>query len=610
MSKLDDAVKAIEKAYGKGSIWRLGDEAVVAVEAIPTGSVGLDVALGIGGVPRGRIVEVYGPESCLDSETFVHYELRTPDGKRQNHKGGTIKRLFHRFHGIPMRGKGNYQRPQTVDSNFYIPSVNAEGRIFANKIVDVVSTGEKECYEVTTKTGQSIIATKDHKFYTDDGFVSLENLNAGGVVYIHNNTPYTVTEYNTTNRQELCVKHHPFAPTKIVKDKERGYANIYKRIPLSRAAIEADMNNLSLDEYKSRLNNNEMKGLLFLPTGLHVHHIDNDHFNNELSNLQIMTPEEHGRFHSLERHNNLRFIAIEDDIVSISYVGNRETYDIRVESPFNNYVANQFVVHNSGKTTLATHIIAEAQKLGGQCAMIDAEHAFDPTYAEALGVDIDNLMISQPDTGEQALDICEMLVRSGELAVVVVDSVAALVPKAEIEGDMGDSHMGLQARLMSQAMRKLTGVIHKTKTCVVFINQIRDKIGVSWGSPETTSGGRALKFYASVRLDIRRIGSIKEGANVTGNRTRVKVVKNKVAAPFKQVEFDIIFGRGIDNVSELIELAIEKNVITKKASWFSYGEDQIGQGKDAVRQWLLDGRLEEFETNHRYLLISPDRKKN
>ena len=241
---------------------------------------------------------------------------------------------------------------------------------------------------------------------------------------------------------------------------------------------------------------------------------------------------------------------------------------------------------SSGKTTVALHCIAEAQKLGGIAAFIDAEHALDPQYAKRLGVDIDNLLVSQPDTGEQAMEIAEALVRSNAIDLVVIDSVAALVPRAEIEGEMGDSHMGLQARLMSQALRKLAGAISKTNCSILFINQLREKIGVMFGNPETTPGGRALKFYASVRMDIRRIDSIKNGDNVIGNRTRIKVIKNKVAAPFKKAEFDIMYGAGISREGEIIDLGVQAGVVDKAGAWYSYNGNKIGQGKDNVREYL------------------------
>ena len=254
---------------------------------------------------------------------------------------------------------------------------------------------------------------------------------------------------------------------------------------------------------------------------------------------------------------------------------------------------------SSGKTTLSMHCIAEAQKKGGLAAIIDAEHAFDKSYAEKLGIDTENLLISQPDNGEQALEITEHLIRSGAIDIIVIDSVAALVPRAELEGEMGDSKMGLQARLMSQALRKLTGAINKSGCCCIFINQLREKIGVMFGNPETTTGGNALKFYASVRLDIRRIGQIKESAdNILGNRTRVKVVKNKVAPPFKVVEFDIMYGRGISKSGEIIDIGVELDVIKKAGSWFSYNGNKLGQGRDTVKQLVEDNPelMEELET--------------
>jgi recombination protein RecA len=258
-----------------------------------------------------------------------------------------------------------------------------------------------------------------------------------------------------------------------------------------------------------------------------------------------------------------------------------------------------FGPESSGKSTLALHVVAEAQRNGGICAYIDAEHALDPVYAKAIGVDIDELLISQPDTGEQALEITDMLIRSGAIDVVVIDSVAALTPRAELEGDMGDTHVGLQARLMSQALRKLTGTLSKSNTIAVFINQLREKIGISYGSPEVTPGGRALKFYSSIRLDIRRVESIKDGAEIVGNRTRVKVVKNKVSPPFKQAEFDIVYGQGISREGSVLDVAVDFGIVRKAGAWYTYEGEQLGQGRENVKQFLHDTPELMIELNER-----------
>lgn len=527
---LEAQLDEIKKQFGKGAIKRMSD-APMKVDVISTGSLSLDLALGIMGIPRGRVTEVYGPESCLSGDTFIQYEIRTPDGKRQNHKGGTISTLWHRFHGVEWNGSGAYQRPATVGSHFFAPSINGEGRVFQNRILDVVDTGIQECFKVVTRDGHVIVATGSHEFYTGSGYVRLDDLSPGDAVHVHTNVPFTNGE--------------------AARDRE----------------------------YKGRLE--------FLAPDQHVHHLNEDVKDDSIGNLQVISASEHGRLHALEWHNNLRYVSVPDCIESITPHGEHHVYDLKMQGPNHNYVANKFVVHNCGKSTLALHVVAEAQKLGGICAYIDTEHALDPSYAASIGVNIDDLLISQPSTAEEALQIIDLLVQSNEVMLIVCDSVAAMTPRSELEGEMGDSNIGVHARLMSQAMRKLTHSVSKSNTALVFINQLRDKVGVIYGSPEVTTGGKALKYYSSVRLDMRRIGSpVKDGTEAVANRTKVKVAKNKLAPPFKTAEFDIAFGIGIDNAKDVIEAAVTEGLVVKEKNTYFFNGDKVGVGMPATIETL------------------------
>ena len=585
------AVAGIEKQFGKGSVMVLGENGTKFkdVEVLPTGSIGLDIALGVMGCPRGRIMEIFGPESCLAGETFLRYEVWQGDHKL-NHKGGSIRRLAERFHNQHTEKEPKQGRHLQVneDVDFYVKSVDDEGRIFRNLVLDVVHTGHKSCFQVRTETGQTLRATLEHKFMTPNGFIPLSDLEVGSEVLVHNNTRVRGRKKYTT-RPTTTVKYHPHWPTKIVHDKKTGRDHVYYRGQSSRLVYEAFLNRTTPENYTEALNTwapSKIRDLRFLPDDIHVHHKDEDFTNNDIGNLQLLDPSLHGRMHAKDKIRNLSFIVTPSKITEISEVGIQDTYDLRCEYPYNNYIAEGIVVHNSGKTTLALHILAEAQAKGENVAFVDAEHALDPKYAENIGVDIGRLFISQPDYGEQCLEITDHFVRSGGMSVVVIDSVAALTPKAELEGEMGDHHVGLQARLMGQAMRKLTSIVSRSNTLVIFINQTRMKIGVKFGSPETTTGGNALKFYSSLRFDIRRIGAIKQGENILGNRTRVKVVKNKLAPPFKEAEFDIMYGKGISRSGELLDLGVEKGIVEKSGAWYSFGSERIGQGRENAKQFL------------------------
>jgi RecA/RadA recombinase len=486
MKALKSALTQIEKEFGKGTVMKMSEKPAINTDIISSGSLLLDNALGIGGYPKGRIVEMYGPESCIYKNTYIQYETRYKNGKRINHKGGTIEHLYELFHDCCKDGRAN--KLNREDIVFMISSINEDERIIKQVIADVVKTGVKECFKLLTKSGEEIIATAEHKFYIGNGnYKPLGDLSVGDTVYIHNNTHSKDKKHDHEfNRPEVLVKYHPSCRVKMV-DKY-----MYYRVRESHIVYEAHLNGYTKDEFIKILNSKDeelINTLTFIDTeNYDIHHKDLNPENNAIENLELLTKSEHYRLHATSNQKYLSFIAVEDEIVDIIPFGAQEVYDIKCFAPYNNYIANNFVVHNCGKTTMALHAIAECQKNGGIAAFIDAEHAMDPTYAKALGVDVDNMYICQPDCGEQALEVADKLVQSGAIDICVIDSVAALVPKKELEGDMGDVNVGLQARLMSQALRKLTASVSKNNCLMIFINQLREKVGIMFGNPETTTG--------------------------------------------------------------------------------------------------------------------------
>lgn len=550
------------------------------IGVIPTGSLSLDSALGIGGWPRGRVVEVFGDEACFDGDTRVSYQVRLPGRSRpSNSKGGSVKRLWERFNGVTPEGdgRGKYHRAVSEGAEFFAPSVNEDNRVAQNRIVDVVRVGVREVFRLTADNGFSTTVTEDHKFFNGIGFVRLADLRPGDELLVHNNTRWSSDHQKPTRgRAEVYVKHHPHAPDKVVRDKQRGYSHTYKRLKRARASLEAAMNGLDLESYVARLNSGELGGLVFSDPEMHVHHLNEDFTDDRPENLMLIGPPEHGRLHAVEKDNNLRFVAVPARVTSVEPVGEREVFDIKMASPFHTVVADGFVTHNSGKTTLALHGLAEAQKLGEDGLYVDAEHAVDFGYAERIGVNLEDLAVVQPDNGEEALETADFGIRAGA-KYVVIDSVAALIPKSDLD-KFGQTQLGSLARLMSQNVRNLVRTASQFGATIVFINQTRSKVGFVLGSPRTTTGGNALKFYSTVRVDVARSGKVESGGKTQiGIEVRAKVVKNKLAPPFQAASYDIIWGQGIDRGMDIIKAGLACGLLTKSGSWVVLGNDKLGQ---------------------------------
>jgi recombination protein RecA len=734
---LDTVLAQIEKAHGKGAVMRLGDDIRPPIAVIPTGSIALDVALGIGGLPRGRVVEIYGPEAsgkCLTADTYVWTDhgmetvaevfarggqpasctsritdVRDREMRVVNERGEleAVAALTHNNRKPVLTVRLRSGRSVSMTHNHPLRVVSERGFIVWRRAGDlqVGDTLVSALYGAEQAVGNEHLSEDEAVFL---GYLVAEGTLGEGArssVRLTNWDPEVAAEWTGLVERLFGAtvghydgKEHCIFDTKLRRRLLDDYGLAYTNVPLRTiphrvrtagpkaqaaflsALFEGDgwidptstvgLGTASLELGKqvqlmlygfgipstlqTKFNQTYQRdyySVIINPSVTHRYldaigfrsarraeqvarnfrrsrtepHFENiphvkglvrdlrdsiggdrafdkiarDLFRTDmdlacsrqrLAKLVAWAEERRealsvGAIGILE---HLRFLADADysyeAITAIEDGGLQPTFDLMVPDT-HSFTANGVLSHN---TTVALHAVANAQKAGGIAAFIDAEHALDPDYAKALGVDTDALLVSQPDTGEQALEIADMLIRSGALDVVVIDSVAALVPRAEIEGEMGDSHVGLQARLMSQALRKIAGALNNTGTTAIFINQLREKIGVLWGSPETTTGGKALKFYASVRLDVRRIETLKDGTDAVGNRTRVKVVKNKVSPPFKQAEFDILYGQGISREGGLIDMGVEHGFVRKSGAWYTYEGDQLGQGKENARQFLKD----------------------
>lgn len=567
------------------------NEEVKEYTVISSGSLAVDLASGIGGFPLGRIIETFGPESCIDESTFIPYSIYDREGKLINKKGNTIAHLYKRF-------------TEELTKDFYIRSANLEGCITRNKVLEVVQTGVKPCYQVKTLKGLTIITTKDHKYMTPDGFKSLEDLLPGDIINTHTNKRNKLDnpkDYYKA-RKTIMVKYHPFFPIKKVN------RYTYYRGQVSRAYYEAYLNNMTYMEYINFLNvesHEKINKLKFIPVNTHVHHRDENFNNNLENNLELIDPSRHGKLHSKDRLKNLSFIVDEDQILTIVPVGDRNTYDIKCAYPYNNFIANQFVVHNSGKSTLAQMMCAEALKSGYKVAYLDSEYSLDKEYAKVLGFDIEspNCIFNQPDGLEECLNIAVKLAESGEVDVIVIDSLSSLVPMKEVEGDVGDNTIGIKARYVGQFLRKIRGICSKNDVLLYTVGQLRERIGIIFGDPLVTDYGNAMKFAASMRIRIARTVS----KDKLDSETRINFKKNKCAVPFTQGTFQLIHGVGIDKVAELYNVAIEMEIIKLEGRTSYFEGSKLDTSKDKSMALLYDNielcdKIKE-KINEKFLLL-------
>lgn len=618
---VQDAIKSLRKSVPAAFEW--GENFRTTVQAVSTGSIAVDDITGIKGFPRGRISEVFGWEGCVSFTTQVGFTVVGPtqtvrprhggtELRVRNCKGGTIERLYERFHGIQSK-KG---RPALFDGEtYYLPSVNAEDRVFLNRVVDVVQTGSRPCLVVKTTGGHTLTATDEHKMYTGVGFTALGGMRPGDAVMVHANTPYSGGDGRSQGRKYFYVKHHPVAGVKVVRDVRRGYANAYHWLLRSRAVIEAEMNGLTVDHYVARLNSDREKdwvGLKYLPREMHVHHQDENIQNDSLNNLLVMPGISHNQMHAGEDHNNLRYEARPDTIASIQSAGTQRTYDVRMLSPHNNYVAGGLVVHNSGKTILCMTACAAVQRQGGVAVYIDVEQGMDLALAKKIGFDYENDQSGIylcPNTFEETVKIVDAFAKSDEADLVVVDSVPAMVPESEMEGKIEDGgQIAAKARMLATSLPRLTK--HLNRTALVFVNQMRMNVDTTFAGKyapkERSSGGSALRFFSSLRLDLKQktkaVTKTKVTDRYTGKEVEIatsslheaEAFKNKMATPYRRAAFYIRFDEernlwGIDNLQTVCDIALSDGVVLRKGAYYSFVEGDLNfnvNGEEAYYDFM------------------------
>lgn len=551
-----NVARASEEMWSKPKYW------------ISTRSLALDRALGGRGVPGGRMVELYGPWGCLDGDTFIQYEVRTADGRRINHKGGTIRRLWERFHGEPASGdgRGKYLRPQSIGARFYATSINEDDRFLKNEILNVVRSGTKECFELVTVGGAEIVASADHRFFTGSAYVKLQDLEPGAEILMHTNTR-TKRERDLPRspkrRAYLTVKSHPVADYHPVTEPTTGKVYDYYRLARSRAVVEAWINGLSLEQYVARLNTGELDGLEFLDRDRHVHHRDEDCLNDDRENLVVVDGREHNRRHALESPNNLRFMATEDVVASIRPVGQRETFDLQMAPPFHNFVANKFVTHNSSKSTIADCCGVQTQEDGGLVGLFDTEKGRDEDYMLALGYDMKRLIRFEGDDVmtiegigrklEEYADKFREVLGPGRPILFIWDTLAGTPSMAEWAANIGDQHRAVAAKAVKALMRKLTVTLARTQSTLIVVNQVYNAMS-TYGTKRVPYGGDGVAYHASQRVDFLEVGRLmprgvskEDKADPEGIIVNARVIKNKVAPPNRQARYAVKYGEGIRN---------------------------------------------------------------